>query len=127
MEGIRKNRTTEILLKVIINSLHPRRSKQYMKKENKNSIIIYSTADGDMKLEVRLENETVWLSQKQMAELFDCGIRNVSIHLRNVYDEAELSESQTMKDYFIVQKEGSKEVKRLINFYNLDVLPPLSS
>lgn len=77
-----------------------------MEKENKNSIIIYSTADGEMKLEVKLENETVWLSQKQMAELFDCSIRNVSIHLQNVYDEAELSENQTMKNYFIVQKEG---------------------
>lgn len=93
-----------------------------MEKENKNSIIIYSTADGEMKLEVKLENETVWLSQKQMAELFDCSIRNVSIHLQNVYDEAELSENQTMKNYFIVQKEGSKEVKRLINFYNLDAI-----
>jgi hypothetical protein len=93
-----------------------------MKKENKNSIIIYSTENGEMKLEVKLENETVWLSQKQMAELFDCSLRNVSIHLQNVYNEAELSENQTMKDYFIVQKEGGKEVRRSINFYNLDAI-----
>lgn len=87
-----------------------------------NQIIIYSTEDGKMKLEVKLENETVWLSQKQMAELFDCSIRNVSIHLQNVYNEAELSENQTMKDYFIVQKEGSKEVRRPIKHYNLDAI-----
>lgn len=91
-------------------------------KNNENSIIIYSTEDGEMKLEVKLENETVWLSQKQMAELFDCSLKNVSIHLQNVYNEAELSKNQTMKDYFIVQKEGNKEVGRLINFYNLDAI-----
>jgi len=92
------------------------------KNESSNQIIIYSTADGEMKLEVKLENETVWLSQKQMAELFKCSLRNISIHLQNVYNEAELSENQTMKDYFIVQKEGDKEVKRPVKYYNLDAI-----
>jgi hypothetical protein len=68
--------------------------------DKSNQIIIYSTTDGQMKLEVKLENETVWLSQKQMAELFDCSIKNVSIHLQNVFNEAELSENSVMKDYF---------------------------
>src|SRR5680860_808272 len=87
-----------------------------------NQIIIYSTKDGEMKLEVKLENETVWLSQKQMAELFDCSPRNVGLHLQNIYNEAELSENQTTKDYFLVQKEGNKEVKRPIKHYNLDAI-----
>jgi len=92
------------------------------KGEQNNQIIIYSTEDGEMKLEVKLENETVWLSQKQMAELFNCRPRNIGLHLQNVYNEAELSENQTTKDYFLVQKEGDKEVKRLIKYYNLDAI-----
>lgn len=90
--------------------------------EKNNQIIIYSTEDGEMKLEVKLENETVWLSQKQMAELFGCRPRNIGLHLQNVYSEAELSENQTTKDYFLVQKEGSKEVRRPIKHYNLDAI-----
>jgi len=90
--------------------------------EKNNQIIIYSTPDGEMKLEVKLENETVWLSQKQMAELFGCSMANISLHLQNVYNEAELSENQTIKEYLIVQKEGNKEVRRPVNFYNLDAI-----
>jgi len=92
------------------------------KNEQNNQIIIYSTPDGEMKLEVKLENETVWLSQIQMAELFNCGMANISLHLQNVYNEAELSENQTLKEYLIVQKEGNKEVKRLVKHYNLDAI-----
>lgn len=93
-----------------------------MSKEEKNQIIIYSSADGEMKLEVKLENETVWLSQIQMAELFDCSVVNISLHLKNVFNESELSENQTIKEYLIVQKEGDKEVKRSVKFYNLDAI-----
>lgn len=87
-----------------------------------NQIIIYQTEDGKMKLEVKLENETVWLNQKQMAELFGCSVVNISLHLKNVFDEAELSENQTIKEYLIVKKEGEKEVRRSVNFYNLDAI-----
>ncbi|MDP2944304.1 MAG: RhuM family protein [bacterium] len=90
--------------------------------EKNNQIIIYSTEDGKMKLEVKLENETVWLSQKQMAELFDCGVNNIRFHLQNVFNEAELSENQTTQEYCVVQKEGNKEVKRPIKLYNLDAI-----
>jgi hypothetical protein len=90
--------------------------------EQKNKIIIYESQDGRMKLEVKLENETVWLSQKQMAELFGCSIDNVSLHLINVFNEAELSENQTTEDSSIVQKEGNKEVRRSIKLYNLDAI-----
>ncbi|MCX6794962.1 MAG: hypothetical protein NTY31_03185 [Candidatus Falkowbacteria bacterium] len=89
-----------------------------MDKKN-NQIIIYSTEDGKMKLEVKLENETVWLSQKQMAELFDCSIRNISLHLQNVFNEAELSENSVMKDYFIT---ASDKKNYLIKYYNLDAI-----
>lgn len=90
--------------------------------EKNNQIIIYSTEDGGMKLEVKLENETVWLSQKQMAELFNCSTDNISLHLRNVYNEAELSENQTTEDSSVVQKEGHKIVERLVKLYNLDAI-----
>jgi hypothetical protein len=92
------------------------------KGEQNNQIIIYSTPDGEMKLEVKLENETAWLSQKQMAELFDCGVNNIRFHLQNVFNEAELSENQTTQEYCAVQKEGNKEVKRPIKHYNLDAI-----
>ena len=88
----------------------------------KNKIIIYSTRDGKMKLEVRLEKETIWLSQKQMAELLDCSTDNISLHLKNVYFEGELVENQTTEDFSVVQKEGNKEVRRSIKLYNLDAI-----
>ncbi|MFA6514246.1 MAG: RhuM family protein [Patescibacteria group bacterium] len=87
-----------------------------------NQIIIYSAADGNMKLEVKLENETVWLSQKQMAELFDCSVDNIGLHLKNVYFEGELLENLTTEESSVVQKEGYKEVKRFIKIYNLDAI-----
>ena len=91
-----------------------------MKKEEKNNqIIIYSTADGEMKLEVKLENETVWLSQAQMAELFNCSLRNIGMHLQNVFNEAELSENSVMKDYFITAADGKNY---MVKHYNLDAI-----
>lgn len=63
-----------------------------MKEEN-NRIIIYNTDDGDTKIEVKLENETVWLSQKQMAELFACSADNISLHLKNVFNDGELEKN----------------------------------
>jgi len=76
-----------------------------MKPKN-NQIIIYRTVDEEMKLEVKLEDETVWLSQKQMAELFGCSLRNIGIHLQNVFNEVELSENSVVKDYFITVADG---------------------
>lgn len=90
-----------------------------MEKENKNSIIIYSTADGEMKLEVKLENETVWLSQKQMAELFDCSTDNISLHLKNVFKEAELSEKEVTEEYSVTARDGKKYI---VKHYNLDAI-----
>ncbi|MFA6047780.1 MAG: virulence protein [Parcubacteria group bacterium] len=78
-----------------------------MKKGN-NKIIIYTTDDGKAKIEVKLDNETVWLTQKQMAELFNCSVENVIFHLQNVLESGEIREKATTKDSLVVQKEGSR-------------------
>lgn len=91
-----------------------------MKKENK--IIIYNTEDGKSEIEVNLEGETVWLSQKQMAELFDCTTENIILHLKNVFNEGELPEKATAKESLVVQKEGNRTVNRKIKLYNLDAV-----
>ena len=90
--------------------------------ENNTQIIIYQTESGDTKLEVRLENETVWLSQKLMAALFQTTVANINIHLKNIFEEGELIESATIKDFLIVRLEGKREVNRTIEYYNLDAI-----
>ena len=90
--------------------------------ENNTQIIIYQTESGDTKLEVRLENETVWLSQKLMAALFQTTPQNITIHLKNIFEEGELIESATCKDFLQVQKEGVRMVERNQKFYNLDAI-----
>ena len=90
--------------------------------ENNTQIIIYQTESGVTKLEVRIENETVWLSQKLMAALFQTTPQNVTIHLKNIFEEGELIESATCKDFLIVRIEGSREVNRTIEYYNLDAI-----
>lgn len=87
-----------------------------------NKIIIYQTQDGQTKIDVRLENETVWLTQNQMAELFQTTKQNVSLHIKNIFEEGELSENSTVKDYLTVQQEGNRKVSRNISYYNLDVI-----
>ncbi|MFA6548193.1 MAG: virulence RhuM family protein [Candidatus Magasanikbacteria bacterium] len=90
--------------------------------DKNNQIIIYNTEDGQTKIEVKLKNETVWLSQKQMAELFDKDVRTVNEHIVNVYKEGELSQNSTIRKFRIVQKEGDRYVDREIECYNLDVI-----
>lgn len=87
-----------------------------------NKIIIYQTQDGQTKIDVRLENETVWLTQNQMAELFQTTKQNISSHIKNIFEEGELSENSTVKDYLTVQQEGNRKVSRNISYYNLDVI-----
>jgi len=87
-----------------------------------SQIIIYKTQDGKTKLDVRLENETVWLTQKMMAELFQTTIPNINMHLKSIFDEGELQEEATIKDFLIVQKEGNRAVERNQKFYNLDAI-----
>lgn len=79
--------------------------------ENNNSqIVLYKDQSGNIKIDVRFDNETAWLSQKQMAELFDCSIDNVALHLKNIYLEGELVENSTSEESSVVQKEGNREV-----------------
>ncbi len=90
--------------------------------ENRSQIIIYQTENGETKLDVRFQDETVWLTQKLMAELFQTSIPNINMHLKNIFDEGELEENRTVKDFLIVQTEGSREVQRKQVFYNLDAI-----
>ena len=86
-----------------------------------NKIIIYQTEDGQTQIDVRLENETVWLTQAQMVELFQTTKQNVSLHVGNVFKEGELEQEATVKEYLTVQKEGKREVRGRVRYYNLDV------
>jgi hypothetical protein len=93
-----------------------------MTEKETNRVILYSSLDGALRLEVPIDGETVWLSQKQMAELFDCTLENVIFHLKNIYDSGELTEKATTKYSLVVQKEGNRSVKREIQAYNLDAI-----
>lgn len=89
---------------------------------DKGEIIIYQPDDKSTQLEVHIEEETVWLSQKQMSVLFDCSVDNVGLHLKNIYNDEELQESETSEDFSAVQKEGNRFVKRKVVCYNLDAV-----
>jgi len=90
---------------------------------NQNSeIIIFSTEDEKVSVDVRVENETVWLTQQQMAELFQSSRTNVVEHIKHIYEEGELDEIATCRNFRQVQKEGNRNVTRDIPFYNLDLI-----
>lgn len=93
-----------------------------MKPEPKSEIILYQTEDNRTRIEVRLENETVWLTQAQMAELFQTSVPNVSMHIRNIFAESELAAAATLKKFLTVRQEGSRQVSRSVEHYNLDVI-----
>ena len=96
-----------------------------MNKTSKNKqgeLILYQTADNKTTLDVRFENETVWLSQTQMVDLFNATKQNVSLHINNIFKEGELIPEATVKEYLTVQLEGIRKVKRSILLYNLDVI-----
>ena len=91
-------------------------------KMDENKIVIYQTEDGQTQIDVRLENETVWLTQAQMAELFEKTPQNITMHIRNAYNEGELEKESTCKEYLQVQTEGKRKVKRIQKYYDLDVI-----
>ena len=92
-----------------------------MGKTEPNEIILYQP-DDTLALDVRVEDESVWLTQAQMAELFQATKQNISLHIRNIYKEGELEIRPTVKEYLTVQKEGNRNVQRKISYYNLDVI-----
>ena len=88
---------------------------------DKNEIILYQP-DETVKLEVRMEDETVWLTQHQMADLFETSPQNITIHIRNLYNEGELDTNPTCKESLQVRMEGNRKIKRVQKYYNLDVI-----
>ncbi len=90
--------------------------------DSPGDFLIYDAPDGNTRIEVRMQDETVWLTQKQMAELFQTSKQNISLHLQNVFDEGELAADSTVKKYLTVQTEGKREVSRQIDHYNLEAI-----
>ncbi len=84
-------------------------------------IILYQP-DEAVKLEVRLEDETVWLTQAQIVDLFQSSKANISEHIKNIYDQKELEESSTVRDFRTVRQEGKRQVMRNLTYYNLDAI-----
>ncbi len=91
-------------------------------KNESNSIIIYQSDDGETKIDVKLENETIWLTQQQMAVLYKTTKQNISLHIKNIFDEHELDEFSTVKEFLTVQNEGNRNVERNVKYYNLDMI-----
>ena len=97
-------------------------SKEREQDESRGEVIVYEAPDGAIQVDVRLERETVWLTQKQMAELFDTSTDNVGLHLKNIFSDGELVEAATAEDYSVVQSEGRRQVRRQVKHYNLDAI-----
>jgi len=85
-------------------------------------MLIYQSDSGETRLEVRLQDETIWLTQNLMAELYQTTKQNISLHIQNIYEEGELSPEATVKKYLTVRQEGSRTVNRPIDYYNLDII-----
>jgi hypothetical protein len=94
----------------------------YEMEKPKGKVLVYQTDDVRIKLNVRLEDETVWLTQQLMAELFQSSKQNISHHISSIYEEGELSPEATVKKYLTVRREGNRAVRRELDFYNLEML-----
>ncbi len=88
----------------------------------RGEVIVYEAPDGEVRVNVRLERETVWLTQKQMAALFDTSTDNGGLHLKNIFREGELAEAATAEESSVVQTEGRQQVRRQVKHYNLDAI-----
>ncbi len=97
-------------------------SDKLQNKPESAEFLLYQTEDGQTRLEVRLQNETVWLSQKMLADLFQKDVRTINGHIKNIYVEDELEPQSTIRKFRIVQTEGKRKVSRHVDFYNLDVI-----
>ena len=89
---------------------------------DENKVIIYTASDGQTKIDVKLEDETLWLTQAQMCELYQTSRTNVVEHIKHIYEEEELDADSTCRNFRQVQKEGNRSVSREIPFYNLDMI-----
>jgi len=95
---------------------------QLSDEEPKGELLVYRSEEGQIKLEVRLENETVWLAQKMMAELFQVGVNTINYHIKEIYDCGELDRKATIRKFRTVRMEGRRQVARQVDFYNLDMI-----
>ena len=93
-----------------------------MLKMKEIQFLIYRSAEDEVSISPLLKNETVWLTQKNMAELFDCSSDNISLHLQNIYADGELMENATTEEISVVRQEGDRQVTRKLKFYNLDAI-----
>ena len=98
------------------------KNQKYAIEQAMGQFLVYQAEDGTLKLDVRLEDETVWLTQPLMAELFQTTQQNISQHILNIFEEGELAPESTHKKYLSVRKEGKRQVKRLLDYYNLDMI-----
>ena len=89
---------------------------------NESNILLYETDEGKINVDVILKDETIWLTQKSMSELFECSTDNVGLHLKNIYNDQELDIDSTTEKFSVVRKEGNRNVKRKLDFYNLDAI-----
>lgn len=88
----------------------------------RGEVVVYETPGGGVRVEVRLDHDTVWLTQRQMADVFDTSTDNVGLHLKNIFGDSELEEEATTEDFSVVQMEGSRGVRRQVKHYNLDAI-----
>lgn len=88
----------------------------------RKKVIIYTSSDGQTQIDVRLEDETLWLTQQQIAELFQTSRTNVVEHIKHIYEEKELEENSTCRNFRQVRTEGTRQVERELPFYNLDMI-----
>ena len=88
----------------------------------KGQFLVYEAEDGRIKIDVRLDEETLWLSQAQLAELFQTSLQNVSLHIQHIFEEGELAPEATHKKYLLVRTQGGRKVQRLVDHHNLDMI-----
>ena len=84
--------------------------------------LIYRSAEDEVSIKPVIKDENIWLTQKNMAELFDCSSDNISLHLQHIYDDGDLSENATAEEISVVRQEGNRQVNRKLKYYNLDAI-----
>ena len=89
---------------------------------NESNILLYETEEGKVNVDVILKDDTIWLTQKSMSEIFECSSDNISLHLKNIFSENELDKNSTTEKISVVRKEGNRNVNRELEFYNLDAI-----
>lgn len=97
-------------------------SKNLIIRSSTEEFLVFKIQEADNGIQVRYNKETLWMTQKEMSELFDTGIDNINVHLKNIYDSNELDKNSTIEENSIVKREGNRSVTRKLLFYNLDVI-----